>query len=241
MHELIFAVLLIVLIFLLPIIIAKIERRRRTWPYIRQYEFGDFQLSPDREAYISKCLNSAENEGFRYLERRYDGKGKRYKVVYDFLISADLNTLAIIGAGTLFNIHVKSMWFISKDVHGNCFTTVTSQDAVEYDLTGYYKDNLILTKDFGKAFHHHLECVAKDLYHVEPYTANSEMDVLRHLRESKIDRLNKDGWVKYVGENTDYWKYTVKGAVKLVTCQIIQGVVRFPKSLLKGLLKTKNT
>ena len=200
----------------------------------------DFQLSSVNEAYISKCRNSAESEGFTYLERRYDGKGKRYKIAYGFLISSDHNTLVIIGAGTLVNISVNGMWFISKDVHGNCFITVTNQNAVEYDLTGYYKDSLILTNDFGKAFHHHLECVAKNLYHVEPYTENSEMDVLRHLKESKIDHLNKDGWIKYVGENTDYWKYTVKGAIKIATCQIIQGVLRFPKSLLKGLLKTKN-
>ncbi len=239
MHGLIFPVLLIVLIFLFPIMVTKIERRR-TWQYVRQYEFGDFQLSSLNEAYISKCINSADNEGFTYLERRYDGKGKRYKVVYDFLISSDFNTLAIIGAGALANIPVKGMWFISKDVHGNCFITVTDQKAVEYDLTGYYKDSLILTNDFGKAFYHHLECVAKELYHVEPFTENSEMDVLRHLTESKIDHLNKDGWIKYVGENTNYWRYTVKGAVKLATCQIIQGVIRLPVSLLKGLLKTKS-
>jgi len=132
------------------------------------------------------------------------------------------------------------MWFISKDVHDNVFVTVTTQNAVEYDLTGYWKDSLILTSDFSKAFQHHSQCVAKSLYHVEPYTKNSEMDVLRHLKESKIDHLNKYGWIKYVGENKDYWRYTVKGAVKTTTCQIIQGVIRFPKSLLKGLLKTKN-
>ncbi len=239
MYKLIILVLPIVAIFLLPIIVAMIEKRR-TWPYIHQYEFDDFQLSSANEAYISKCISSSESEGFTYLERRYDGKGKRYKVAYDFLISSDRNTLVIIGVGTVLNFPVNGMWFISKDVNGNCFTTVTSQSAVEYDLTGYHKDSLILTNDFEKVFHHHLECVAKDLHHMEPYTENSEMDVLRHLKESKIDNLNKDGWTKYVGENTDYWKYTVKGAVKIATCQIIQGVIRFPKSLLKGLLKTKN-
>jgi len=192
------------------------------------------------ERYITRCINGAEDEGFTFLERRYDGKGKRYKVVYDFMISSDRNTLVAIGAGTLATIPVSSMWFISKDVNGNGFTTVTNQIAVEYDLTGRHKDSLIVTSNFRKAFRHHLKCIEKKLYTVEPYIENGEIDVVRRLRTLDIDQLNTDGLIKYVGENTDYWKYTVKGAVKLAICQIIQGVIRAPMSLLNGLLKTKN-
>lgn len=233
-------VLFIIIVCFLPtIIVIKIERRR-TWPFVQQYEFGVFQLSSFHEKYITRCINGAEDEGFTFLERRYDGKGKRYKVVYDFMISSDRNTLVAIGAGTLATIPVSSMWFISKDVNGNGFTTVTNQIAVEYDLTGRHKDSLIVTSNFRKAFRHHLKCIEKKLYTVEPYIENGEIDVVRRLRTLDIDQLNTDGLIKYVGENTDYWKYTVKGAVKLAICQIIQGVIRAPMSLLNGLLKTKN-
>jgi hypothetical protein len=226
-------------IFLFPIIVAKIEKRK-TWPYSEQYDFGDFQLSPYNQSFLDQCISSAQTEGFIYLEKGYDGKGKRYKVVYEFLISGDLNTLALIGAGSVMNMPVNGMWLFSKDAQGNCFTTVTSQNAVEYDLTGYWKSSLIITNDFRKAFHHHLHCVAKSLYYAEPYTENGEIDDFRRMIESKIDYLNEGGWIKYVGENTDYWKYTVKGAIKLATCQIIFGIMHLPGSVIKGLLKTKN-
>ena len=115
MNEGILVVSIFAVIFLFPAVVAKLERRK-TWPYSKQYDFGDFQLSSEDQFFIEQCTSSAQKEGFSYLEKRYDGKGKRYKVVYEFLISKDFNTLSIIGAGTVMSMPVKGMWFFSKDV-----------------------------------------------------------------------------------------------------------------------------
>jgi hypothetical protein len=229
--------LIIVLSFLFPFIVACMEKRK-IWPYCPQYEFGDFELSTPHKKYISKCGNAALAGNFTYLGKRYDSKGKRYKLLYEIFLSPDQSTVVIIGAGSIVSIPVSSMWFISKDVEGNCFVTLTNQNAVEYDPTGRDRDSLIATESFPKAFRHHTKCINKKMNNTEPFIKNNEIETLRHLKELKLERMTKAGFAKHISQNQDSWKYTLKGAFKLTLCQLTQGVIRFPIGIINALIET---
>ncbi len=231
-------ILIIPVVFLvsaiLPFITAIIEKRK-VWPYSRGFPFEPFELSAEHDRFLEYARAQAQEYGFTFLERGYDNKGPSYRIVYDFLISKDGYTLALLGAGALYKIRIKGAWLFSKTPDGHAFVTITNQSADEYDLSGMTTNNLILTTDVKKAYRHHIDKINAHDWAFEPFTAGQELEDLRRLRYQRLGYMEQRGWIRFLGNEKDQWKYTVRGGLKWSIYGVAIGMAKFPVSLWKGI------
>src|SRR5678815_2444008 len=94
---------------MLPVVAAYFERRM-VWPYSEPEPIQDWQgLDP----YCLGQLTEAQTLQFRLLGRATDLKGTRYKISYHLAVSPGGDTIAIVGAGTIFGIPLKGTWLYS--------------------------------------------------------------------------------------------------------------------------------
>ncbi len=233
MIELVLVFLLILLLpVTLPLVTVLIEKRK-SWPYSDRYEFEPFELSKFHQRFMAERKTEALEYGFTCLERGYDNKGKSYRVVYDFLISRDGYTLALLGAGQVFRFGVQGVWFFSYTADGHTFETITSQAADEYDSSGMSEHNLILTNDFKKAFRSHINKMNGHGWRFESFT-ESPLNDLRMLLIRRLEVMEAKGLIRFLDADRDRWKYTLKGGFLFAFCGVYRGMLKLPASLWKG-------
>lgn len=219
---------------LLPFVTVLIEKRK-SWPYCREYPFEPFELSKHHLRFLEKTHRQAQEYAFRYLERGYDNKGKTYRLVYDFLISQDGYTLALLGAGTLAAFAIKGVWLFSKTADGRVLVTITNQSADEYDMSGLNENNLILTDDFKKAFRCHVNKMNEHDWRFEPFAPGAELGDLQMLEMNRLQMLKDKNLIRFLDDEKDRWKYTVKGGAIFSVFGIARGIAKLPSSIWKGL------
>ena len=228
--------IIIFVIFLLPVtlpLVTVLIEKRKSWPYSDRYEFEPFELSKFHRRFMEEAKTAALEYGFTYLERGFDNKGKSYRVVYDFLISQDGYTLALLGAGKVLSFGVQGVWLFSYTADGHTFETITSQAADEYDSSGMSEHNLILTNDFKKAFRSHINKMNSHDRRFEAFS-ESPLDDLRMLCLKRLEVMEAKGLVRFLDPGRDRWKYTLKGGLIFAFCGVYGGMLKLPASLWKG-------
>jgi hypothetical protein len=220
-----------------PLVIAGLVEKRKVWTYDTEYRFGDFTLAPAASRYLQINVERAEDAGFEYLARLFDARGKKYQFVYDFVISPDRLTLAYITAGVLGQFPVKGMWLLSKTADQRVFLTVTAQSAVEYDVTGLWRDQLVPTGDFRRALARHLEMLQALPVQLERFSPGAVFDDLHRLHATQCDYMQRGGYIRFLGDDNQDWRYTLRGATKLAVMQFTIGLVRWPYTLIRSLVK----
>lgn len=226
--------LIIVVAAMLPFVTALIEKRR-VWPYSPEFPFEPFELSAQHQLFLKQARLDAHQYGFTYLQRCYDNKGKSYRLVYDFMISEDGFTLAVLGAGKILTIPLQGAWLFSKTADGHAVVTVTNQSADEYDLSGLTQSNLIITDDFQKAFRSHIEKTNAYEWPFERFAPGKELEDLLQLKCRRLNYMQQKKWIKLFGPDDDQWKYTALGALKWSIAGVVIGTLRYPASVWKGL------
>jgi hypothetical protein len=224
-----------IVILMLPFSSTLIEKRK-VWPYSKDFPFEPFKLSEEHNQFLQNAANQAQDYDFTYLARGYDNKGKLYRIVYDFLISQDGYTLALLGAGTIYTIPLTGAWLFSKTSQGYTFMTVTNQSADEYDLSGFIKSNLIITDDFKKAYHSHVSKLNKHCWLFEQFTPGHELDDLKKLRYQRLEYMEREKWIRFLCDGKDQWKYTVRGGLKWSIWNTLAGIAKYPMSIWKGFI-----
>lgn len=223
--------------------IARWERRL-VWPYVPlkkrdgsgpldgEYdEFFDAPVPPtgpvskaDSTAFSVRENALAALEGFRPVGSFRDGKGRIYRIRYDFWLSEGGEILALVGGGTIAGVSVLNTWFHSLTTDGRCLVTLGAQNASEIDLGGLAVEALVAGGDFETLLAWHRRRIAAT--EVVPYSEADPLGDHLDYRRRRTDGLVDRGYAFYADPDRTAWRYTLKGAVALSFRAITQGMRR---------------
>jgi hypothetical protein len=226
--------IVVILVFLMfgPSAIAALVEKRMVWPYapLGEKEITSEGLNPGdnaaANAYIMRFIHEATSEGFQYLECMRDAKGSKYKIIYHFLISPDKYTLAIIGGGKILGIGVKGTWLYSKSNNEGCYYSVDNQSGLVTDISGFWRDKLLFDDNFAALYAKHQKWTDGNIISRKMYSNGAELDEHRKALTYRCEYMEKTGYIRFLDSDKQFWKYTLKGAIKVSVCNITKGVLR---------------
>ena len=153
--------------------------------------------------------SAAEHLGFAHDATAHDGKGRLYRVRYDFWISQDCCTLAVIGGGSIASIPVDAVWLWSRTVSGEILCTTNAIG--EQDISGIVQQETWPAKALLGLCDEHEDRLRKNRTIAfpidEPLRGHFE------IRRAIADALVERGYSYYVSEERMAWRYTILGAL----------------------------
>jgi hypothetical protein len=226
-----FALLLIVGLFVamfsLPIVLgflAGLWEKRLVWPYVKDKDPAkeldpiDPYFAPGIAApleiteYAIAVNEEVEDLGFQPLGHFFDGKGKIYKLRYDFWLAPDRLVLVMVGGGTLAGIPLQATWLYTRLRDGRCLVTIDDPKGGDSDPTGQTLQHILANADFSELMSCHRQRI--DQADALPLQY-SEIDPLadhRAFRAARAAVLVDQGWARYLDPQDNWYKYTAKGA-----------------------------
>jgi hypothetical protein len=211
--------------FVLGFITGLLEKRL-VWPYVAGDHHGakprldpiDPYAAPGRgepleiTEYAIAVNEQVERLGFGPHGHFFDGKGKIYKLRYDFWLAPDRMVLAMVGGGTLAGIPLQATWLYTRLEDGRCLVTIDDPKAGDSDPTGQTLQEVLANADFTELMGRHRQRIEES---DSPPLLYSEADPLadhRAFREARAAVLVDQGWAAYLDPQDNWYKYTVKGA-----------------------------
>jgi hypothetical protein len=232
----IFLIAVILFIIFGPTLLAALFEKRMVWPYgpigkdgidAKNMRAGDDEKINN---YLIRYINDAMGKGFEYLGCFNDAKGSKYKVVYHALVSPDNYTLAIIGGGNIIGIKVWGTWLYSQSDNEHCYYTVDNQSGIDKDLSKLWHDQLVFADDFATLYEKHQKWIQANAVSLKIYPSGGELEEYRRARRYRFDYMEKLGYLRYLGNDKEYWKYTLLGAIKFSFLGIVIGTFRHIKA-----------
>ncbi len=226
--------LIALLLFIIfgPMMFAALYEKRMVWPYgpviKEQINARNMKACEDDKInnYVVSFISDALEKGFEYLGCFNDAKGGKYKIVYHTLISPDKYTLAIIGGGKIIGMRVWGTWLFSKSDNEHGYYTVDNQSGIEKDLTKLWRDQLVFTDDFTTLYEKHRDWIQKSAPSLMTYQDSNELEEHRRMRRYRFDYMEKQGLIRYLDIDKEYWKYTLLGAIKFSLLSLVIGTYR---------------
>lgn len=220
----------IAVVSLVGITLTASLERRLAWPYVPVAEMPPDRLPPPN-SYAGWASAAAAEAGFSWRGAFADGKGKLYRLRYDFFRSPDGDVLALVGAGTMASIPVQTTWLYSRLAGGRCLVTFDSQTGAETDLAGLTDGALVERLGFAGQLAAHRARVGAASQPCEPFDAADPLADLRIFRQARVERLALLGYASFLdagknGEGKNAWRYTPKGAGTLAVRQYFTGLRR---------------
>lgn len=193
-------------------IAALLERRR-----VRNYE----PVAEDEAAPISEYARWVEHAagrlGYDRLGVFRDAKGKIYNVRYDFWASPGRDVIAYCGVGTMLGIPVKATWLFTPLSDGRCLMTTDHSAAMESDLSGMTEMALVANADFDELLARHRKRVDEAPLPSGAFSKADPFGGFNAFRRSRVERLIERGQARFLDDEQDAWKYTVRGALAVAT------------------------
>ncbi len=215
----------IMVVSLIGITLVSALEKRLVWPYVPPSDVPP-ERCPPPNAYAYEAAAAAAAEQFTWLGTFADGKGKLYRLRYDFFRSPEGDVLAVVGTGTLASVPMQTTWLHTLLADGRCLVTVDHQNGGETDLAGLAEEALIANRGFtGQAAAHRARIAAAD----QPVTRFSDADPLasfRAYRQKRIERLAALGYAAFLDPQQAAWRYSLKGAVTLAFRQYFTALRR---------------
>jgi hypothetical protein len=215
-----------VTISLAPTVLACRLESRLVWPYVpagptgsaaaaESYALGrgEGRDLPALTDYAARMNEAAEDLGFEPLGTFRDGKGRSYRIRYDFWLSPGGEVLALIGGGTLGPFPVRATWLLTRLADGRCLVTLDNSSGSEPDLAGLTDEAVLGGADFEWLLEHHRGRV--DAAPEAPVRYSEEDPLGDHLafRARRVGRLEELGYVTFLDPEGSAWRYTLKGAL----------------------------
>ncbi len=203
-----------------------LRAKRKVWPYVSEAEFepenapdttnpyaapvaGDLVGNTD---YGLAMCEQAREHGFRPIARFYDGSSRKHKVRYDFHISPDCKTFAVVAAGGVGLVNVECTWMLTRLLNDRNIVTLDENKFADSDCSGRTEYVVLTNADFDELFQCHRKRVEAVRDRVIPYSSD---DPITDFRRTGIEGLEKQvqrGWVKFLDPEHLTYKYTVKAA-----------------------------
>jgi hypothetical protein len=214
-------------IFSFPILLGFLAgkwEKRLVWPYVPSLPPGPkpdlsdpysppSQVEPVRITDYAKAVNQeAGRRGFLTYGHFFDGKGKIYKLRYDFWLAPDKMVLAMVGGGTMAGIPLQATWMYTRLQDGRSIVTIDDPKAADSDPTGMTDQLILANADFAELLERHRQRIAAALPPAIPYSESDALADHRNSRSARADALVEMGLAKYLDDQNQWYKYTVKGA-----------------------------
>ena len=194
----------IIAFFLIVIIAACLWEKRPVQPYYVPAVGEEYDLTPD----AARSSAEAKALGYQFGGMCHDGKGKLYKVRYDFWLAPDHSTLAVIGGGKVAGIAVNGIWLYSRLSDGRILDT--TNEIGEQDISGAEEQQTWAKFGFRALVEKHTLRLTSP---VEPFSPDAPLVGFFDIRRRKADALIARGYAHYLDEDRTVWRYTLKGAI----------------------------
>lgn len=168
---------------------------------------------PPLTVYAARAFECALSIGFLALGTFRDGKGRLYKVRYDFYLSPERDVLALVGSGTIASIPLNNTWLFTLLADGRCLRIVDTQPGSETDLAGLADEALITQVDFQELVARHRGRVAASFTPAAAYDDKDPLGDHRDFLMRRTDRLEELGFIRFLNTERTWWRYTLRGAL----------------------------
>jgi hypothetical protein len=203
-------------------VIFRLEKRM-VWPY------GALEAAPyfgDPTGYGTRWVTDAMRAGFLFLGWARDVNGPTYRISYALLVSADRDTLAVIGVGTILKIPFQATWLHTPAMDGRSFYSTDKQTGVQMDLSRNWTNQLALEPSFGKLLQKHREWVQSIRVLPRLFTRDREFAEFRALRDEHFRSMERAGLIRFTNVSATHFHFTLSGAAKTATWSYLLGIVR---------------
>lgn len=205
-----------------PTVVFRLERRM-VWPY------GELEATPhfgDSTGYGARGVTDAIQAGFLFLGWARDLKGPMYRASYAMLVSADGQTFAVIGVGSLIKISVQTTWLHSPTMDGRSFYSTDKQAGVLIDLSRNWTNQLAPAHSFGQLLQKHREWIQSLALAPRLFTRERAYAEFRALREEHYRSMGRAGLMRFTDASATHFHYTLPGAAKTAIWGYLVGVIR---------------
>ena len=218
----VFLILLPALFIGLITLTAALEKRL-VWPYVPEALAAPESI-PALNSYSHVAGSAATEMGFLWIGAFGDGKGKLYKLRYNFFLSPERDIVALVGNGSMASVPTQSTWLYTLLAEGRAIATVDSQSAVETDLSGLTNSALAPGVGFFALVAAQRRRTASCV--VQPFSLSDPLSELWAFRQNRTERLCALGYASFLDTSRGAWRYTPKGALKLASRQYFMGLRR---------------
>jgi hypothetical protein len=242
--------MLIAVIFCLPMLfpfVIALWEKRMVWPYmpieppessdndphfIENNPYASPQVNKEKDVpqhnwYSLRAIETAQSFGFEIKDVLRDGKGKLYRVRYNFLRSPDRNSLVLIGNGTIAGIPVVGTHFFTFLTDNRCLVTIDNPASSLWDFTGLIDERCLPNCDCKKLHDFHQNRVRSSLIQSVQLPDDNPVNVLREFRIQWVDLMESRGWVRFLDPQRNVWRYNIKGAFIFSVRGLLRGFRRF--------------
>lgn len=210
--------------FVVLITLVSAVEKRLVWPYVPESLASPENLPP-MQSYTMVAGSAATEAGMIWIGTFADGKGKLYKLRYNFFASPTGDVLALVGEGTVASVRTRSTWLYTLLPGGRGLVTVDSQSAMETDLTGMSTSLLVPGVGFYALLRAHRARTAAAGVLV-PFSSTDPLGDFKTSRAARVDRLCASGYASYLDPSKTGWRYSPKGAALLSSRQYFSGLRR---------------
>jgi hypothetical protein len=222
-------VLGIIAVSFLPGFLAALFEKRMVWPYLAAAEFNHAQPTtrdsaanpyapPSKQdpvaitSYANATCLKLEALEFGYQGVYYDRRRGIYKLRFDFWLSADRFILAMVGGGTLAGIPLAGTCLFTRLDDGRCLLTIDEPKSQDSDPSGLTIQKVVTHADLDELIAQHRGRLTESESPGLAYSARAALEEHRNFRTRRAHVLIDSGLARYVDEERNAWKYTLKGA-----------------------------
>jgi hypothetical protein len=195
----------IALLHFVAVVAAGLWEKRPVQPYYVPATGEEY--APTLKA--AQANEAAKALGFRHGGLCHDGKGKIYRVRYDFWIAPDDSILAIVGGGTVASIAVDAIELYSRLADGR--TLSTTNYTGQADISGVLKQLTCPNGDMHSLVARHQRRLSDQ--QATPFPADAPIAGYFEIRRQIAETLVEKGLASYLDSDQKVWKYTLKGAI----------------------------
>jgi hypothetical protein len=150
--------------------------------------------------------------GFSPLGAFHNVTSKLYRVRSNFWLSPDRSVFAVVSTGTLAAIPLNLTSLVTRTGEGRCLLTVDDFKGSDSDPSGLSQDEVLTNADFEELLARHTERVAASNHRAEPYPPDDPLEEHRRFRQFRAGQLEERGFIRFLDDERERWKYTVRGA-----------------------------
>jgi hypothetical protein len=201
--------------------------------------YGELEAIPffgDPMGYGARWVPDAVRAGFVFLGWARYTRGSTYRCSYALLVSADRNTFAVIGVGTILKIPFHGTWLHTPAMDGRSFNTTDKQAGVQIDRSRNWTNQLALVPSFDQLLERHREWIQSLKVLPRSFTPNREFAEFKALRDEHYRSMERAGLIRFTDASGTHFYYTLPGAAKTATWSYLVGLIRglsqgsFPRS-----------
>jgi hypothetical protein len=233
----------IIAISFLPGFLAALFEKRMVWPYQPASELKNPPPPPRDSAanphappskqdqvaitsYAQATCLKLESLGFDYHGVYYDRRRGIYKLRFDFWLSPDRLVLAMVGGGTLAGIPLAGTCLFTRLDDGRCLMTIDEPKSQDSDPSGLTIQKIVTHADLDELIAQHRRRLTESESQGSPYSARAALEEHRAFRTRRADVLIDAGLARYLDEERNAWRYTLKGAWTAISGMYVRELKR---------------